>query len=337
MEATPGMMNVDQRWSQQGVSGSSYSFHSASELSQLFHLVGKRFDALQLTPGRLKGEMSIAQLGAVTLLKITTTHRILLNGDRGPDCISFCIEASGQAKDHKVFCVPMSAYSVHGFKQGLLESHFELSADFTTYLTITSSRCFNDYLEHFGLESMIGEMEMSNSLQSFPLMHQHMAKEFEFLIQNSFVNTIRPQQAGHRLYGLFVKCLTCQDEEGCFIPMVSTPRQELVRRLIGWGFLHGTADTNLDQICQMLFASKGTLIQSTKEALDIGPMELLKRIRLEKVNGMLRSQERRKTAQLTTVSEVAQYFGFRSRGHFARAYQELFSESPSVTLSKARA
>ena len=231
----------------------------------------------------------------------------------------------------------MEAYSVHGFKQNLLESHFELSANSTTYLSITSSRRFNTYLKHFGLESMIGEMMTSNSLQSSPLMHQHMAKEFEFLIQHSFAHATHPQQMGHRLYAMFLKCLSDHHERGFFTPMVSTSRQELARKLIRWGFFCGGSDVNLDQISQMLFVSKGTLIQSTKEAFDLGPMELLKRIRLERVNNMLRSEESRKTAQLTTVSEVAQHYGFRSRGHFAKAYQELFSESPSFTLSKASA
>ena len=30
-----------------------------------------------------------------------------------------------------------------------------------------------------------------------------------------------------------------------------------------------------------------------------------------------------------------QHFGFRSQGHFAKANQQLFAESPSTTLSQA--
>jgi len=64
-------------------------------------------------------------------------------------------------------------------------------------------------------------------------------------------------------------------------------------------------------------------------------MELLKRIRLQQVNGMLRSEELRHAAGLHTVKEVAQHFGFHSRGHFAKDYQQLYAESPSSTLSQA--
>ena len=52
-----------------------------------------------------------------------------------------------------------------------------------------------------------------------------------------------------------------------------------------------------------LYASRRTLIQGTKEA-DLGPMELLKRIRLQQVNGMLRSKNSG-TPLVSTPSEVA--------------------------------
>jgi len=50
---------------------------------------------------------------------------------------------------------------------------------------------------------------------------------------------------------------------------------------------------------------------------------------------MLRSEELRQAAGLHTVKEVAQHFGFHSRGHFAKDYQHLYAESPSSTLSQA--
>ena len=107
-----------------------------------------------------------------------------------------------------------------------------------------------------------------------------------------------------------------------------------MHELISWGFINGREELNLDEVSQTLYASRRTLIQGTKEALDLGPMELLKRIRLQQVNGMLRSEELRHAAGLHTVTEVAQHFGFRSRGHFAKAYHQLFAESPSTTLSQ---
>ena len=36
-----------------------------------------------------------------------------------------------------------------------------------------------------------------------------------------------------------------------------------------------------------------------------------------------------------SVGDIAQRFGFRSRGHFAAAYQEQYGQSPSQTLNRA--
>ena len=164
-------------------------------------------------------------------------------------------------------------------------------------------------------------------------MHQHLAQEFERLIQTPLASAIQRQQAGHRLYTLFLQCLaTTAQRPASFL--YHLPRQKLVHELISWGFINGREELNLDEVSQTLYASRRTLIQGTKEALDLGPMELLKRIRLQQVNGMLHSEELRHAAGLHTVTEVAQHFGFRSRGHFAKAYHQLFAESPSTTLSQ---
>lgn len=318
-----------------GLAAKESSFRSASELAQLFKLAGKQFDALQLSPGTVNGRFALARIGSIALLKISTTQRLLLNGDRGPDCISFCLEASGQAQDHRVFSVPIAAYSINGFRQGMQESHFELSANSTTYLAITSAQRFNTYLERYEEDHLIELMQASNALQMSPLMHQYLAQEFEQLLHTPLTTAIQRQQVGHHLYTLFLKCLRNNRSGDSYIPFANSPRQQLVHELIRWGFRNSNTKPNLDVVSQNLYASRRTLIQGTKETFDIGPIELLKRIRLEQVKGMLCSEELRHAAGLNTVTEVAQHFGFRSRGHFAKDYQQQFAESPSATLNQA--
>lgn len=64
-------------------------------------------------------------------------------------------------------------------------------------------------------------------------------------------------------------------------------------------------------------------------------MEMMKHIRLEQVNWILRSTEAREDEKFKTISQVAQHYGFQSRGHFAKAYQNLFAETPSETWLKS--
>ena len=114
-----------------------------------------------------------------------------------------------------------------------------------------------------------------------------------------------------------------------------SPRQQLVKEFVAWAFSNASQDWNLDQISEFLFASRRTLIQGTKESFDMGPMEMMKRVRLEQVNWILRSPETRVDKNFKTITEVAQHFGFQSRGHFARAYQQIFHETPSETWLKS--
>ena len=78
-----------------------------------------------------------------------------------------------------------------------------------------------------------------------------------------------------------------------------------------------------------MYASRRTLIQGTKETLDLGPMELLKRIRLQQVNGMLRSEELRHAAGLHTVTGGGPALWLSQQRPFRWDYQQLFAESPS--------
>ena len=113
------------------------------------------------------------------------------------------------------------------------------------------------------------------------------------------------------------------------------PRQRLVFDLINWGFENSSNPIRLDEISNILFSSRRTLIQGCKENFNMGPMELLRLIRLEQVNFHLRCSELRAALDLKKVGDTANHFGFSSRGHFSAAYQNHFGETPRQTLSKA--
>ena len=59
-------------------------------------------------------------------------------------------------------------------------------------------------------------------------------------------------------------------------------------------------------------------------------------IRLEQVNYMLRSNELRNSLELHKIGDIADHFGFTSRGHFSASYQSYFGETPRKTLAGAK-
>ena len=310
------------------------SFHSASELKQLFKLIGKSFDAVQLSQGRLQGRFRVANIGGIVVVELTTNQHLLLNGERGHDCMSFCLEATGLADEHRLFNIPIAPYSLNGFRQGQIEAHFQLSAHTTTYLSVLSTSRFNAFLSHCDSDAIIEHLEANNALQVSPKVHAQFRQKFHHLLEHQPFTSQQSRQATNHLFSSFLDALS-NKEEHKYLAFNPSPRQRLVREFVAWGFKNAEQDCNLDQISEALFASRRTLIQGTKESFGMGPMEIMKRVRLEQVNWILRKPDVRTDKKLRTISEIAQHYGFQSRGHFAKAYQQVFAESPSETWLKS--
>ena len=112
-------------------------------------------------------------------------------------------------------------------------------------------------------------------------------------------------------------------------------RFDLVARSIELG-AQSTESQNLDAVVEQLGCSRRSLIQGCTELMGVGPIELLRAQRLERVHQELRTSfDQEQPMPSASVGEIAQRFGFRSRGHFAAAYQEQYGQSPSQTLNQA--
>ena len=324
--STPSVTSSSFRW--------STDFHSASELAASLSRLGKTFDVLQLSPGPLEGHFSVVHLKDLSILSIQTNQLLLLNGERGNDCICFSLEISGNHNDHRVFCQTIEPYSLHGFKPDLTESHFQVTAGSTTLIAIASGKKFCRYLEYSGELELRDSLYTSNSIQLSPEHYSTIANSFCWHLNNPSNNPeLRSLHTGE-IFALMLEALSSRKNQS-FKPFEVAPRQQLVCELISWGFNNSTTPLKLDDVSNILFSSRRTLIQGCKENFKMGPMELLRLIRLEEVNHFLRSKDLRKELELNKVGEIASHFGFTSRGHFSASYQNHFGESPRQTLSKA--
>lgn len=309
------------------------SFFSACELAQCFAKIGKAFTAVQLSPGPLAGRFSMVHLGSLSVLMISTNQVLLLNGDKGKNCVCFCLEVSGNNADHRVQCQTFQPHALYGFNQNLQESHFQLSAGSISILTVTTADHFNAFLTRTGHDYLIDPMLTSNCLNLDEATHLNMANQLSQVLRHPPNSQRECRQRTQELLTSFLACL--QNPAGKLEPFDLTSRQQLVQEFVRWGFNNGNSSHTLDEICQQLYTSRRTLILGSKENFQCGPMELLRTIRLQQVHALLRSPAERDREGLSQVSEVAAFCGFRSRGHFAKAYQEQFAESPRTTLLRS--
>ena len=313
----------------------STKFNSASELAAALLRLGKNFDVLQLSPGRLHGHFSVVHLKDLSIFSIYTNQLLLLNGERGKDSIAFSLETSGVYDDHRIFSQSIEPYSLHGFKPDLQESHFQLTAGSTSVIAITSAKKFGRFLERCGQTKLLETLHTSNSLQLQPEHYLKISRQLTWQLNNPLINSEqRSLQTGH-IFTLMLEVLT-ETKYDQFSPFRIAPRQQLVCDLIDWGFKNSTQPLKLDEISNILLSSRRTLIQGCKENFRKGPMELLRLIRLEQVNYVLRSNELRNSLGLYKVGDIADHFGFTSRGHFSASYQSYFGETPRQTLMHAK-
>ena len=313
----------------------STNFNSSSELAAALLRLGKNFNVLQLSQGRLQGHFSVVHLKDLSIFSIQTNQLLLLNGERGKDSIAFSLETSGVHDDHRIYSRSIEPYSLHGFKPDLQESHFQLTAGSTSVIAITSARKFGRFLEHFGQTQLLEILHTSNSLQLQPEHYLKISRQLLWHLNNPLKNSEQRSLHTKNIFALMLEVFTGTNLDQ-YSSFRVAPRQQLVCDLIDWGFDNSTQPHKLDDISNILLSSRRTLILGCKENFQKGPMELLRLIRLEQVNYAIRSDELRNSLGLHKIGDIADHFGFTSRGHFSASYQRYFGETPRQTLADAK-
>ena len=82
-------------------------------------------------------------------------------------------------------------------------------------------------------------------------------------------------------------------------------RHSLIRELVNFGFEHSTTALTLQKVCSHLFSSSTTITVGCRELFGLGPMALLKRVRLQQVQRVLQDQDLQRSS-IASVSVKSQ-------------------------------
>ena len=129
-------------------------------------------------------------------------------------------------------------------------------------------------------------------------------------------------------------CFSNRDSNG-EIALKLTHRHELCKDLIFWAYDNVDQPISLEKAIAALHTTSASLSQGCKEILGIGPMEVIRYIRLEHIHYILSDRNVRLNYGLTNVEEVRENFGFKTRGNFAALYRKHFDETPRETLLRS--
>ncbi|WP_084764011.1 helix-turn-helix transcriptional regulator [Synechococcus sp. WH 8020] len=116
------------------------------------------------------------------------------------------------------------------------------------------------------------------------------------------------------------------------IPLKETQRHVLCKDLVAWGYDNVDVPLSLEVAIEQLHTTRSALSRGCKETMGIGPMEILRYIRLEHVRKALGNSIIRNQLSANTVERIREHYGFQTRGNFAALYRQYFEENPSSTM-----
>lgn len=105
---------------------------------------------------------------------------------------------------------------------------------------------------------------------------------------------------------------------------------KIVRKVEDYLDQTGAVPVHISEICSKLNVSRRTLHRAFQDALGIGPVAYLQRLRLCEVHSALC----RNDPATTTIADIALQHGFLNLGRFSGYYRSLFGEYPSETFGQ---
>jgi len=303
-------------------------FQSAWQLKSHFAAIGLDFRIVQLTAGPLSGLFELGGHPSSPVLSIKTNQGLLFEGTRHPQWTPIALENTHHLELHRVRGETVGHHCVHGFNRLVTESFFQISPGAHTTIGLLNSARLWSLIEQAKNDQVFDVMETTNSVRVSPQLFE----QIQALLRPD--TTTEPELHEELLQAALLNCL--QPGKASTVHSGDlTQGSHLMHELIRWGTCHPTAVIKLEDLSRQLFASRSTIVQNCRTTFGLGPMALLKQIRLGQVQHTLSRPQLQQQIGCNNVQSIAAYYGFSSRNHFARDYRQLFGEAPSQTLQRA--
>ena len=286
-----------------------------------------------MTPGELEGTVLVERADWLTLVSVKCNQSLLIQGQRNPKVLAFCLENSSRTEMHHVWGDPIQPQSLNGFCRGLTEAFFQTTPGSHLSLALIPIERVQS-LDQLDASGCLMETFESSNTAVLPTADFQRIRE---LLQITPSSSSLP--GAHRKCDLLEAQLLetfSHDKSADLEPAPPPDRHALSRELVQFAFENSTSSLTLNDVCRSIFTSSTTITVSCREVFGVGPMNLLKWIRLQQVQYVLQCNQRMDTLGYRSIHEVAAHYGFRSRNHFASDYRKAFGESPFATMKSAR-
>ena len=307
-------------------------FCTASQLVALLQGVGLVWDVVQLTPGAMRGRFSLNQRKHVAVMTLECDQSLFVCGERNKNYVGVCFDSSVPYGRHVVRGQPIMPCSIYGFNENVSDVFFRTDAGCKIIFVIFKKSRVLTLSSLEGGHHLCEALDSSDSAQLDPKLFGSLRRQVNLASMPGVADAVDMSCELLEAGLLEVFAPTCK------INLHSLGSESfrvgLMKELIGWGLQNPHDAITLDHLSSLLFASRTTISHSCREVFGLGPMALLKQIRLQQVQSALSSPELQDYIGLNKVQDIALHYGFQSRNHFARDYRKSFGECPRQTMSR---
>ena len=78
-------------------------FKSVLELTSFWRSLGFDLHCVQMTPGELEGSILVERAADLTLVSMKSNQSLLVQGQRNPNYLAFCLENTSQTDMHRIW------------------------------------------------------------------------------------------------------------------------------------------------------------------------------------------------------------------------------------------
>ncbi|SKB15009.1 putative Transcriptional regulator, AraC family [Planktothrix sp. PCC 11201] len=290
--------------------------------------------ANQLSQGKFKGELAIAQFGCLQLIYASANQAMQIVGDKPPNTLTFGtlltsqdqeLIAHNQRLNQKVLFGLDPTRETYIINQKLCRVGIVVVSTnvFHQYTDLMKYKSFNDTFFHKNIVH-IDPNKLSNFKtylqQLFYLLQTNPTWLQQLQTQKLIVEDCLP---------LLIDTLRFdQDFFDSGIPKLG--RYQMIKEVEDFMIANIDQPLTLKDLYTAVKTSPRTLSYGVHDLFGMSPMEYLK---IKRLNGVRRTLKTCDPNQ-TTISGIATHWGFWSMGHFSRDYKQLFGELPSETLKK---
>ena len=301
----------------------TYPFHCSSELEAVLALHGFAAHVVQLQPGPMQGSLQLAANAGVPALRLQCTTAYSLSCARSPQILPLSLERRGHGDQVLIHGQPLVPHAVAGCCLNLSHSFVQIWPQAEALIALLPRERLLERLVLGDGAGVVALMEQHNQVLLPASLHRQLVAWLASWFEVDGLVEMDP-------LACWVECLKDAQILGA-VPLRLIQRYELVAQMISLGAdaTGAGAIGDLNQLVAHLGVSRRSLIQGCKELTGLGPMQLLRAQRLERVHQELQ------LAADDSVAAIAARHGFLSRGHFSSLYQRQYGMLPSATAHRS--